>query len=81
MKGRINVLLTVKIQTGYVQDVVANVVKILQTLKKDKHRQTYNPKRRLRGCLVSGEEGSTEEMKTGNKKRSTPQRKESTDYE
>ena len=42
----------------YVQDVVTNVVKILHTLKKDKHQTNIYPKRRLAGCLVSGEEGS-----------------------
>lgn len=40
------------------QDVVANVVKILHTLKKDKHQTNIYPKRRLAGCLVSGEEES-----------------------
>ena len=39
-------------------DVVTNVVKILYTLKKDKHQTNIYPKRRLAGCLVSGEEGS-----------------------
>ena len=39
-------------------DVVTNVVKILYTLKKDKHQTNIYPKRRLAGCLVSGEEES-----------------------
>ena len=39
-------------------DVVTNVVKIMYTLKKDKHQTNIYPKRRLAGCLVSGEEGS-----------------------
>ena len=39
-------------------DVVTNVVKILYTLKKDKRQTNIYPKRRLAGCLVSGEEGS-----------------------
>ena len=39
-------------------DVVTNVVTILYTLKKDKHQTNIYPKRRLAGCLVSGEEGS-----------------------
>ena len=38
------------------QDVVENVVKMQHTLKKDKHQTNIYPKRRLAGCLVSGEE-------------------------